>query len=261
MKVSHAAFRLATASVAVMLSLATPASAQTEQPPKAGGTLNMGIVYITLSALSWDPADWTWKHNQDTGNYEQLFAADLTKSKRNGGKHVQADAWLPTDGIRGELAESWAVEEEPAARRGQAAQGRHVPRQARGDEVARVGCRGRGLQLQPAGQEPEEESRLTSTTSRRSRRPTSTRCVFTSRSTTPSGTTASAGATTRASCPRKSPTPAPRTGRSQRHRPVPADRLRAGQRGHLHEEPGLLGQGDDRRASTSCRSSTRSSTA
>ena len=42
----------------------------------------------TLSALSWDPHDWNWKLNHDTGQfYEQLVAGDLDKSKRKGGKH------------------------------------------------------------------------------------------------------------------------------------------------------------------------------
>jgi len=90
------------------------ALAQAEKP-QYGGTLNVGTVWITLSALSWDTADWNWKQNHDTGEfYEQLFAADLTKSKRNGGKHpFYADAWLPSDAIRGELAESWEWQEKP----------------------------------------------------------------------------------------------------------------------------------------------------
>ncbi|MBY4945014.1 ABC transporter substrate-binding protein [Cupriavidus respiraculi] len=77
--------------------------------PKYGGTLEVGSVYATISALSWDLADWNWKQNYDTGQvYEHLFAADLSKAKRNGGKYgFQADAWLPEDAIRGELAESW----------------------------------------------------------------------------------------------------------------------------------------------------------
>jgi hypothetical protein len=58
--------------------------------------------------LSWDLADWNWKQNQDTGQfYEQLFAADLTKAKRNGGKYaftIRRLACRPTR-IRGELAE------------------------------------------------------------------------------------------------------------------------------------------------------------
>ncbi len=88
---------------------ASPALAQSPQKPVYGGTLEIGTVYVTLSALSFDPADWNWKLNHDTGLfYEQLFAADLGKSKQNGGPHpFYADAWLPSDAIRGELAESW----------------------------------------------------------------------------------------------------------------------------------------------------------
>jgi peptide/nickel transport system substrate-binding protein len=92
----------------------TAAHAQTEAP-KPGGTLNIGTVYVTLSALSFDPADWNWKLQHDTGNYlESLFAADLTKSVHNGGQYpFYADAWLPSDAIRGELAETWAWKENP----------------------------------------------------------------------------------------------------------------------------------------------------
>ena len=46
--------------------------------------------------------------------YEQLLVADLSKSTRRGGKYpFQADSWLPTDAIRGELAESWSMKENP----------------------------------------------------------------------------------------------------------------------------------------------------
>ena len=40
---------------------ATPlsASAQTEKP-QYGGNLSIGMVYVTLSPLSWDPTDWPW---------------------------------------------------------------------------------------------------------------------------------------------------------------------------------------------------------
>jgi peptide/nickel transport system substrate-binding protein len=106
---------LAAASIAATLAFTGTGSAQSEQPPKPGGTLEVGTVYVTLSALSWDNADWNWKHNHDTGQvYEQLFAADLSKSKRLGGKHpFYADAWLPNDAIRGELAESWSWKQNP----------------------------------------------------------------------------------------------------------------------------------------------------
>ena len=80
--------------------------------PRYGGTLNVGTVYITLSALSWDPADWTWKSNHDAGMMrEQLFVGDLSKSVGNGGEYpFIADAYLPEGAIRGELAESWTWE-------------------------------------------------------------------------------------------------------------------------------------------------------
>jgi peptide/nickel transport system substrate-binding protein len=96
----------------LVLSTGTP---RAEDEPRYGGTLEVGTVYVTLSALSWDLADWNWKQNHDTGQfYEQLFAGDLTKSKRNGGKHpFYADAWLPSDAIRGELAESWEWKDNP----------------------------------------------------------------------------------------------------------------------------------------------------
>ena len=46
--------------------------------------------------------------------YEQLFAGDLSKSKRNGGAFsFKPDSWLATDAIRGELAESWEWKTDP----------------------------------------------------------------------------------------------------------------------------------------------------
>jgi peptide/nickel transport system substrate-binding protein len=97
---------------------ATGAVVQAQAPveaPKYGGTVNVATMYYTISALTWDPADWNWKANHDTGQYfEQLFAADLSKSKKAGGKHAfVADAYLPLDAIRGELAESWKWMEKP----------------------------------------------------------------------------------------------------------------------------------------------------
>lgn len=104
--------RLATAAA---LTFAISIGDASAEKPKPGGTLTVGTVYVTLSALSFDPADWNWKQNHDIGHYcEQLFAADLTKSVKNGGPHpFYADAWLPSDAIRGELAESWEWKQDP----------------------------------------------------------------------------------------------------------------------------------------------------
>ena len=106
------AAKAAAAPPAAKAAAPTPAAAE---KPQYGGTLSIGNVYYTVSPLSFDAADWPWKHNQDTGlTYEQLFAADLSKSKRNGGKYpFQSDAYLPTDGIRGELAEKWELKQNP----------------------------------------------------------------------------------------------------------------------------------------------------
>ena len=90
----------------------TPAKAE---KPQYGGALSIGLVYYTVSPLSFDAADWPWKHNQDTGlTYEQLFSADMSKSVRNGGKYpFTSDAFLPPEGMRGELAEKWQLLQNP----------------------------------------------------------------------------------------------------------------------------------------------------
>ena len=104
----------ALASVLIATLAASPTLAQ---KPQYGGNLEIGTVYPTISALSFDPADFAWKLNHDAGPYlETLFAGDLSKSVRNGGKfNFKPDAWLPTDAIRGELAETWSWQEAPLA--------------------------------------------------------------------------------------------------------------------------------------------------
>ncbi len=94
---------------ALVLGAADASAQAAAAKPQPGGTLQIGTIYATISALSWDPADFAWKVNHDAGGvYEQLFAGDLSKAVRNGGKHkFVADAWLSSDAIRGELAESW----------------------------------------------------------------------------------------------------------------------------------------------------------
>jgi peptide/nickel transport system substrate-binding protein len=90
-------------------------SGQEGPAPQYGGNLEVGTVFFTISALSWDSYDWNWKHNHDTGAvYEQLFAADLTQARHNGGKfEFVADAWIPTEALRGELAEKWEWKQNP----------------------------------------------------------------------------------------------------------------------------------------------------
>ena len=94
--------------------LAVPFGISTAQTakPQYGGDLRVTTMYPAVSPLSWDIGEWHWKQNHDTGMFlEQLFVGDLDKSVRKGGKHrFIADAWLPSDAIRGELAEKWVWE-------------------------------------------------------------------------------------------------------------------------------------------------------
>ena len=92
------AWRLAAASARDQRSSLAPARRAGRTKPQYGGTLEIGTVYVTLSALSWDPADWNWKHNHDTGQfYEQLFAADLSQVASRTAASIRS---MPTPGCR-----------------------------------------------------------------------------------------------------------------------------------------------------------------
>src|SRR5262245_5728374 len=99
----------------VMFLVSGGVAADNGDKPQYGGALEIGTVHVTLSALSWDPADFNWKVNHDAGLfYEQLFAGDLAKSRKAGGPfNFIADAWLPSDAIRGELVEKWEWKQDP----------------------------------------------------------------------------------------------------------------------------------------------------
>ncbi len=99
-------------SILGMVCLTSVGDKPISEEPQYGGSLNVGTVVVTLAPLSWDPVDWSWKINHDTGMVrEQLFAADLDKSVRKGGKYrFISEAYLPAASLRGELAESWEWE-------------------------------------------------------------------------------------------------------------------------------------------------------
>jgi peptide/nickel transport system substrate-binding protein len=103
------------AGVLVAALAAASAFAQAPAKPQYGGAVNIGTIFLTVPPLSFDSADWTWKFNHDMGlAYESLFAADLSKAKRNGGPYdFTIDAYLPADAVRGELAESWKMLDNP----------------------------------------------------------------------------------------------------------------------------------------------------
>jgi peptide/nickel transport system substrate-binding protein len=102
---------------ALTFALAAPAAAESfkMETPKYGGALEIVTVYATISALSWDNYDYNWKHNHDTGAvYEQLFVTDVSNFKSRGGKWTMTpDAYIPSESMRGELAEKWELKQNP----------------------------------------------------------------------------------------------------------------------------------------------------
>ena len=108
---------LTTAILCTTLALPVSTRAQSSDAPQHGGTLEIATIFGSLSALSWDHKDWPWKINHDAGSiYEQLLVADLAKARRNGGPHdFRIDGWIPSDALKGELAESWEVRKNPLA--------------------------------------------------------------------------------------------------------------------------------------------------
>ncbi|ARU04831.1 peptide ABC transporter substrate-binding protein [Comamonas serinivorans] len=86
-----------------------------QETPQYGGSLSIANVYRTVAPLSFDAADWNWKFNQDLGLVnESLLVADLSKSRTQGGPYAFiSDAYLPMAAVRGELAESWQMQDNP----------------------------------------------------------------------------------------------------------------------------------------------------
>ena len=93
---------------------ATPAAAE---EPRYGGTLKMCNLGTNTNPLAWDNTAWAWKHGHDTGLVmEHLIMGDLQKGPRGTKEYAfHANAWIPPHIQRGELIESWEMEEEPLA--------------------------------------------------------------------------------------------------------------------------------------------------
>ncbi len=94
--------------------LSWPFSAAGEEP-QYGGTLRYMDMVPSLNALSWDNADWVWKHGNDTGFFmEHLMSGDLQKGPRGTKEYeFHASAWIPPEVARGELLEKWEVKKNP----------------------------------------------------------------------------------------------------------------------------------------------------
>ncbi|MBW2086205.1 MAG: ABC transporter substrate-binding protein [Deltaproteobacteria bacterium] len=101
--------------IGLMIGPSTPAVAGEE--PQYGGTLKVANLGAHLNPISWDIAEWTWKHGHDTGLYmEHLFMGDLQKGPRGTNEYAfAASAWIPPTVMRGELVESYEVKKDPLA--------------------------------------------------------------------------------------------------------------------------------------------------
>ena len=245
----RAALRLAAASVAAMLSFAAPASAQSEQPPKPGGTLEIGTVYVTLSALSLGSRrlelEAQPRHRRGLRAAVRRRPLEVQAARRQAS--VLCRRLDPVRRDQGELAENWEWKQNPLRLEINLRKGVMFPdkpgvmaarelvaddvvfaynrldkspkkiagyfdhrRQGRGDRQAH-----RRLHLQELQRRMGLPLRLGlllrhhAEGSRRRRRQ--------------------------------------QLEERQRHRPVPAHRLRAGQLQHLRQEPELLGHGEDQR--------------
>jgi peptide/nickel transport system substrate-binding protein len=91
------------------------AAAKTVEAPKYGGTLTLFESYPAIAPMSWDNADWVWKHAYDTGFYmEHLLMGDLQKGPRGTNQYnFEENSWFPPEVVRGELVQKWEIRKKP----------------------------------------------------------------------------------------------------------------------------------------------------
>ncbi len=82
---------------------------------KTNGTLTFTELVPTVNPMTWDIADWVWKHGYDTGFVtEHLIIGDLQKGPRGSKKFpFENNAWIPPDIQTGQLLEKWEVKKKP----------------------------------------------------------------------------------------------------------------------------------------------------
>jgi peptide/nickel transport system substrate-binding protein len=90
--------------------------AKAAEKVQMGGTLTFTDLYPAQNPMSWDNADWNWRHGYDTGYYiEHLLVGDLQKGPRGAKKFAFQNSGdnIPPDCVRGELVEKWEVKKNP----------------------------------------------------------------------------------------------------------------------------------------------------
>lgn len=100
------------ATAAVALSLI--AGAAVAEGPNRDGKVNIITNYRNLDPLTWDYQNWTWKQNHDGLQLDHLMAGDLDKGPLGTNEFsFVAQAYIPPEVTRGEIAESWEVKQDP----------------------------------------------------------------------------------------------------------------------------------------------------
>ena len=235
------------------------------EKPQYGGAFSIANTYYTISPLSFDSADWAWKFNQDTGLvYEQLLAADLSKSKRNGGKHAFICRCLAAP--RRHAAASWPRAGSCWTTRcgwkcncARASCSRPSPgvmeaRELVADDVV--------YSFERMNKSPKKIPTYFDHIAEVKATGKHTRGVHLQQLQRRVGLPLGLGLLQRHRAQGGDGGQGQGLEERQRHRPLCADQLRAGQRDDLHQEPGLLGQRDHRRPeATSCPLPTPSPTA
>jgi hypothetical protein len=180
--------------------------------------------------------------------YEQLMAADLSKSQRNGGKYsFTADAWLPPDALRGELAEKWELKQNPLRVEVQLRKGVMFPAKAGVMESRELTSDDVVFSFDRLNKSPKkipgyfDHVEKVEATGKHS-------VVMTLQAVQRRmGLPLRLGLLQRHHAQGSGGRRPRQLEERQRHRPVPAAGIRAGQLAHLHQEPRVLGQGEDRR--------------
>ncbi|WP_167812616.1 ABC transporter substrate-binding protein [Marinobacter daqiaonensis] len=76
--------------------------------------VNLATIYYGIDAVTWDTSKWNWKANHDMLFMDHLIMGDLDYGPS--GKNVNdfiAQAFIPPEHYKGDLAESWEVKEDP----------------------------------------------------------------------------------------------------------------------------------------------------
>ncbi len=89
------------------------------EKPQYGGTLRYLDMSPSINPMTWDNADWVWKHGYDTGFYmEHLMMGDLQKGPRGTNEYAfHHSGWIPSRDPERRAAGKMGGEQKPIENR------------------------------------------------------------------------------------------------------------------------------------------------